>query len=99
VIENIHQKIFEAVSKPGALDMGAWHSCDTTHCRAGWAVHLAGDAGRRLEARTNTPFAAQQIYKASSPIAVAPTRFYETAEVAMADMKRCAEEEAKLAAK
>jgi hypothetical protein len=35
-----------------------------------------------------------QIYKASSDIRVSPVRFYETNEVAMADIKRCAEEEA-----
>jgi len=38
-----------------------------------------------------------QIYKASSPIRVSPVRFFETNELAMADIKRCAEEEAKAA--
>ena len=37
-----------------------------------------------------------QIYAKSSPIKVSPVRFYESNEVALADMKRCAEEEAKL---
>jgi hypothetical protein len=73
------------------------HQCETTHCRAGWVVHLAGKPGYRLEARTNWLFAAQQIYKASSPIKVSPTRFYGSNELALEDMKRCAEEEAKLA--
>jgi len=75
--------------------MGDWHTCDTTHCRAGWVVFLAGDAGKKLEAHTSTQFAAMQIYKESSAIRVSPPRFFETNEVAMADMKRCAEEEAK----
>ncbi len=73
--------------------MSSWHTCDTTHCRAGWVVVLAGDAGKSLEKATSTEFAAKQIYKASSLIKVSPTRFYETKEKAMADIIRCAEEE------
>lgn len=96
MIEDIHQKVFEAVSQPDALDMADWHSptCDTTHCRAGWVVHLAGKPGYELEKKTSTVFAAIQIYHKSNPdIPVSPVRFYETNEVAMADMKACAEKE------
>ncbi len=71
--------------------MGSWHTCDTTHCRAGWVVHLAGEEGCKLEKRTSTLFAAMQIYKKSSGIKVSPTRFFESNEVAMKDIKRCAE--------
>jgi hypothetical protein len=77
--------------------MSAWHTCETTHCRAGWVVTLAGEAGRKLGAETSTLFAAMQIYKASSPIRVFPPRFFETNAMAMADMHRCADEEAALA--
>ena len=73
--------------------MGAWHTCDTTHCRAGWVVQLGGAEGKYLESKTSTQFAAMQIYKASSPIRVSPTRFFETNEVAMKDIKECAEKE------
>ena len=73
--------------------MSSWHTCDTTHCRAGWVVVLAGDAGKALEIVTSTEFAAKQIYKASSPIKVSPIRFYETKEKAMQDIIRCAKEE------
>jgi hypothetical protein len=76
--------------------MSTWHTCETTHCRAGWVVMLAGDEGKKLEQRTTTLFAAQQIYKASSPVQVSPPRFYETNTVAMNDIKRCAEEESKI---
>ena len=92
-IDNIHQRVFEAVSQPDALDMSDWHTCNTTHCRAGWVVHLAGPLGYELEKQTSTEFAAMMLYKKSSPIRVSPARFYETAKDAMADMKRCAEEE------
>jgi hypothetical protein len=93
VIDNIHQKVYEAAAQPDALNMGDWHTCDTTHCRAGWVVHLAGEGGKKLERQTSTLFAAMQIYKASSPIVVSPVRFYESNEIALSDMKRCAEEE------
>lgn len=43
-----------------------------------------------------TAHAALQIYHASSPVHVSPVRFYETNTVAMADIERCAEEEAAL---
>ena len=86
-----------AVSKPKALNMQNWHTCETTHCRAGWVVHLAGQAGYELEKRTSPIFAAMQIYKASG-YEISPVRFYDANEKAMEDMKRLAEEEAAAAA-
>ena len=73
--------------------MASFHSCSTTHCRAGWAIHLAGDAGYELEKKTSSVFAAMQIYKASG-YEISPVRFYESDEVAMADMRRLAGVEA-----
>jgi len=46
IIKNIHQEIYAAASQPSALDMGHWHVCDTTHCRGGWVVFLAGQGGK-----------------------------------------------------
>jgi hypothetical protein len=74
--------------------MSTWHTCDTTHCRAGWVVHLAGKKGYELENKTSTVFAALQIYNKSSEIKVSPPRFYENNEIALADIKKCAEQEA-----
>lgn len=92
-IENINQRIYEAVSQPEALNMNDWHTCDTTHCRAGWAVHLAGDAGYALEQSHGSLLAAQLIYRESgSPIS--PIRFFDSKAEALADMKRAAEVEA-----
>jgi hypothetical protein len=69
------------------------HTCETTHCRAGWIVTLAGDAGKKLESHFNWELAAMLIYRESgSPIN--PARFYDSDQDAMADMKRLAEEEA-----
>ena len=75
--------------------MGSWHTCNTTHCRAGWVVFLAGEGGKLLEEKTETAFAAMAIYRASSDIRVSPNMFYVSDEEALKDMKRCAEEEVK----
>ena len=96
-IDNIHQKIYAAVKQPDALDMRDVHTCKTTHCRAGWVVELAGEAGKALESRFNWELAAMLIYRESgSPIN--PARFYDSNEDALADMKRLADEEAARAA-
>jgi len=92
-ISNIHRTIYAAASQPEALYMAVWHACENTHCRAGWAVHLAGEAGRKLERFYNTELAAILIYRASG-YEINPARFYETSELALADMKRLAEAEA-----
>jgi hypothetical protein len=46
---------------PGALCMEDWHDetegCGTAHCIAGWAVHLAGQAGYALELAVQQPAA------------------------------------------
>src|SRR6266542_829900 len=50
-IENIHQAVYAAASQPNSLAMNEWHTCKNTHCRAGWVVTLAGEAGGKLESR------------------------------------------------
>jgi len=94
-IENIHQKVYQAVtSKENSLDMSTWHTCGTTHCWAGWITFLAGEDGKKLEEQTTTEFAAMQIlYKSSPSIRVSPVRFYESNELAMANIEKCAKEE------
>jgi len=93
-IENIHQTIYAAVSKPGALNMGSWHTCETTHCRAGWVVTLAGEAGKAMEWCIGTPAAAAMIYLASDPKIGKIPNFYADNESAMEDMRLLAEKEA-----
>ena len=79
--------------------MSTWHTCDTTHCRAGWVVRLAGEKGAALEKFFNTPLAAALIYRESSPHKVPMMRFYDDNEMAMVDMKRLAELEKKAGVK
>jgi hypothetical protein len=70
VVEQLNQKMLGAVtSAPESFDMGSWHGqtpCGTTHCRAGYAVHLAGEAGYALERSFGgTECAGRAIYLAS----------------------------------
>ena len=95
-IENIHSKIYAAVTQPGALEMGHWHTCETTHCRGGWTVALAGEAGRKLESFFSTEMAAMLIYRESG-YEINPGRFYDSNDAALADMKALAEAEAAVA--
>ena len=90
VIPDLHKKIYEAASRPEALAMDSFHTCETTHCRAGWVVHLAGEQGKGLEQFFNTELAAMMIYKASG-YNINPSRFYDSDNDALADMKRLAE--------
>lgn len=71
--------------------MDKWHICETTHCRAGWVVHLAGEDGKKLEDRLTTPVAALKIYHESSDLKVHMQDFYKTNEESMQDIKMLAE--------
>lgn len=107
-IENIHQTVYDAVTKyPERFDMSNWHGvvdwtkgqsgynhCNTTHCRAGWVIALAGAAGRRLEHAVGAPEAAALIYKESDPSLKACPSFYVNNEQALRHMKLKAEQEA-----
>ena len=88
-IPDIHKAVYAAASAPGALNMRDWH-CGTAHCRAGWVVTLAGDAGKALEWAMGTPAAAAMIYMASDPALEKVPNFYDTNEGALADMARLA---------
>lgn len=92
-IDKIHQKIYKASSAKSSLDMSSWHTCDTTHCRAGWVVHLAGKEGYILEKIFTTPLAASMIYRESSNLEVCMPDFYDTDERALDKMKELADKE------
>ena len=89
-IDDIHRKVYAAASKPAALAMDCFHTCETTHCRAGWVIHLAGEAGYALEKRFNSELAAMLIYRESG-YKINPCRFYDSNDAALEDMRRLAE--------
>ena len=96
-IANIHQSIYSAASAEGALDMSMWHQsgyCGTTHCRAGWAVVLAGEGGRVLEGVYGTGTAAALIYQASDPMLERIPNWITSNVDALEDMRAKAETEA-----
>ena len=67
VVEALDAKILSVIeSGNGKLEMNAWHKCKTTHCRAGWAITLAGEAGKRLEDLHGPQYAGTMIYRAST---------------------------------
>ena len=74
-----------ACETPGSLDMETWHTCETTHCRAGWAIHLAGEPGKILEEIYGSSVAGAIIYASSRPHKPIPN-FLDTNEGAMASI-------------
>jgi hypothetical protein len=73
-------------ANPAALEMNRWHTCATTHCRAGWAITLAGAAGLALEGLLRPCAAAALIYAASYPTLPVPN-FNATNEDALTDIR------------
>jgi hypothetical protein len=71
-----------------ALNMADWHTCDTTHCRAGWAIHLH-PAGKTLESIFGPSAAGALIYNACSVREVTPD-WHASDDDAMADIRECA---------
>lgn len=92
-VDNLHTKMLAAI-EAGGLEMATWHTCETTHCRAGWAVVLAGDAGRVAEALLGTAAAGAIIVAKSCPYLDKVPDFYCSNAEALADIRRCAAIEA-----
>ena len=91
IIKDIHQKVYQAASQEGCLNMDDWHTCETTHCRAGWVVTLAGEEGAALEKSIGTSAAAALIYQASDPTLERIPAFYGSNKYALSDMARLAQ--------
>ena len=89
VVPNIHKKLAHVVNENN-LDMREWHTCETTHCRAGWAVTLAGEPGRELEEKIGTNAAAALIYMASDPELEQIPDWFAGKKTALADIQEMA---------
>ncbi len=92
IVPNIDVAILAAIEAGGALDMATWHTCQTTHCRAGWAITLAGEDGAKLEANIGPAAAGTLIYAASRPGKRVPD-FYANNEEALEDLRAGAQEQ------
>jgi hypothetical protein len=64
-------------------------SCGTAHCRAGWAIVLAGPEGMLLEQRLGPDEAGRLIYEKSRPGMEAPD-FHARQDDALEDIRQCA---------
>ena len=87
-VENLDSKILAAIEAGGTLDMGVWHTSDTTHCRAGWAVKLAGGPGKLIEGWFGPCAAGTLIYHASTGRV---PNFFANDTDTLADIRRCAD--------
>lgn len=87
VVPDLDKKIAETTRPKNALKMSTWHTCHTTHCRAGWAIVPAGDAGAALEQHVGSAFAGTLIYLVSTGRV---PNFYASNKDARVDIKRCA---------
>lgn len=93
VVPDLDAQILAAIrEKPNRLDMDFWHGkdedpCGTTHCIAGWAVVMAGEAGKALEDRYDAETAGALIYAASNPGQPIPN-FHVKNAAAMRGLKR-----------
>ena len=99
-IEHLDAKILQQIeAKPETFNMQAWHgdddegeACGTTHCRAGWAITLAGKEGKELEEKYGPSLAGALIYTHSRPGKPVPD-FFTDNETALADIRKCAAED------
>jgi hypothetical protein len=85
IVTDLDKRIAEAVAN-GSLEMSDWHTCATTHCRAGWAITLAGEAGAALEKQVGPWLAGALIYVASTGRTEVPN-FFASNEEALVDIK------------
>jgi hypothetical protein len=84
-VEDLDGKILAAIEAGGTLKMDNWHSCETTHCRAGWAITIS-PVGRTLESIYGSSVAGALIYSVSYPKMRTPD-FHASNEDAMNDIK------------
>lgn len=95
-IPALDSKILAAIEAGGSLEMGHWHTCETTHCRAGWAIHFAGEAGKKLENAYGSAAAGSLLYAKAYPKMRIPN-FYTDNETALADIRARAENDPQVA--
>ena len=74
------QQVAVAAHKPNALGMGDWHTCETCHCIAGWAIALT-PGGVEFEADTSPYLAGALLVPELAPY------FFETTQDALEVLK------------
>ena len=102
-VADLDAKIVAAIDAgKGQLRMDSWHGrddcddtnwCGTTHCRAGYAICLAGKPGFDLARKVGDEMAGRMIYAVSRPDKPLPDFFASDAD-AMEDLRASAAEAA-----
>jgi hypothetical protein len=63
VVKDLASRILQIVeSGKGQLEMDDYHTCESTHCIAGWTTHLAGKRAKVLEEELFCDVAAAAIW-------------------------------------
>jgi pentapeptide repeat protein len=75
--KRVAEAIINGADSP-KVEMGTWHTCDTVHCLAGWAIHLSGPAGYALERIVGSAVAGVMLLPSASHL------FYKDNEAAIA---------------
>ncbi len=88
VIAHLHAQVYAAAKRPGMIADEGWHH-GKAHSHAGWIVKLAGNAGRVLEKKSSTAFAAMAISRASDPT-WRMSNFYASPEETLRETRRLA---------
>jgi hypothetical protein len=97
-VDNLDAKILRQITiNRQSFDMRSFHGadctpddwCNTTHCRAGFAICLAGKPGFDLEKKYGAELAGRMIYAVSRPDMPLPD-FYADDDDAIHDLEECA---------
>jgi len=83
VVKNLDAKILSRLAAGGRLDMVDWHTCETAHCIAGWAVVCGGHKAIGLECLSTPSLVGGLIYRCS---AGRWPNFFATNAEALADL-------------
>ena len=87
LVLHLDRQILEILhNQKGDLNMRDWHTCETTHCRAGWAIVLGGEKGKELEKKYGPSVAGALIYARAYPDLPVPD-FLASNEQALKDMR------------
>lgn len=97
VIPNLHQQVYEATKPEGALDLHAFHTCNTTHCWGGWILQLGGDSARALEQEYSSELACSLIFSANTKLDLPiPDWYQEDKEVVLKRIEEYAARERRM---
>ena len=92
-VKNLYSQIFNKINNEScSIKMDQVHTCETTHCIAGWTIFLCGQEGKDLEQEYGWELAARKIHEKNYPKKRLPY-YYASNEAALAYVEARALEE------